>query len=48
MVCLQDLSSNNSFFSLFMNEFSNASKLHFTNLFADDTSVFLEGTEYSN
>ena len=30
-----------------MNDFSNASKLFYTILFADDTSVFLEGTEYS-
>ena len=35
-------------FILFMNDFSNASKLFFTILFADDTSVFLEGKEYTN
>ena len=32
---------------LFMKDFSKASKLFFTNLFADDTSVFLEGKEYT-
>ena len=30
-----------------MNDFSKASKLFFTILFADDTSVFLEGKEYT-
>ena len=30
-----------------MNDISNASKLLYTILFADDTSVFLEETEYS-
>ena len=30
-----------------MNDFSRASKLFFTILFADDTSVFLEGKEYT-
>ena len=34
-------------FILFMNDFSKASKLFFTILFADDTSVFLEGKEYT-
>ena len=32
---------------VFMNDFSNASKLFYTFFFADDTTVFLEGTEYS-
>ena len=34
-------------FILFMNDFSRSSTLLFSILFADDTSVFLEGTEYS-
>ena len=34
-------------FILFMNVFSRSSTLLFSILFADDTSVFLEGTEYS-
>ena len=34
-------------FILFMNDFSKASKLFFTILSADDTSVFLEGKEYT-
>ena len=34
-------------FILFMNHFSRSSTLLFSILFADDTSVFLEGTEYS-
>ena len=34
-------------FILFMSDFSKASKLFFTILFADDTSVFLEGKEYT-
>ena len=34
------------FFIVLMNDFSNTSKLFYTILFADDTSVFLEGTEY--
>ena len=37
----------NIFFILFMNDFSRSSTLLFSILFADDTSVFLEGTEYS-
>ena len=32
---------------LFMNDLSRSSTLLFSILFADDTSVFLEGTEYS-
>ena len=32
---------------LFMNDFSRSSTLLFSMLFADDTSVFLEGTKYS-
>ena len=35
------------FFTLFMNDFSRSSKLLFSILFADDTIVFLEDTEYS-
>ena len=34
-------------FILFMSDFSKASKLFFTILFADDTSVLLEGNEYT-
>ena len=34
-------------FILFMNDFSRSSTLLISILFADDTSVFLEGTEYS-
>ena len=34
-------------FILFMNDFSRSSTLLFSILFADDTSAFLEGTEYS-
>ena len=34
-------------FMLFMNDFPKASKLFFTILFADNTSVFLEGKEYT-
>ena len=34
-------------FILFMNDFSCSSTLLFSILFADDTSVFLEVTEYS-
>ena len=41
-----NLSSGHYFFMVFMNDFSNVSKLFHTILFADDTSVFLEGTEY--
>ena len=33
-------------FILFMKDFSRSSTLLFSILFADDTSVFLEGTEY--
>ena len=35
------------FFILFMNDFSRASQLLFSILFADDTSVFLIGKEYT-
>ena len=35
-------------FILFTNDFSRSSTLLFSILFADDTSVFLEGTEYPN
>ena len=35
------------FFILFMNDFSRASEILFTILFADDTSVFIVGTEYT-
>ena len=35
------------FFILFMHDFSRASEILFTILFADDTSVFLVGTEYT-
>ena len=35
------------FFITSMNNFSRASKIHFSILFADDTSVFLVGTEYA-
>ena len=35
------------FFILFMNDFSRASEMLFTILFADDTSVFIVGTEYT-
>ena len=36
------------FFILFINDFSKAPTLFFTFLFADDTSVFLEGKEHTN
>ena len=35
-------------FILYINDFSKASYLLFTKLFADDTSVFIEGTSYNN
>ena len=35
-------------FILYINDFSKASDLLFTILFADDTSVFIEGTSYNN
>ena len=35
------------FFILFMNDFSKTSKILFTIHFADDTSVFIVGTEYT-
>ena len=35
-------------FILYINDFSIASDLLFTILFADDTSVFIEGTSYNN
>ena len=35
------------YFILFMNDFSRASELLFSILFADDTSVFLIGKEYT-
>ena len=35
-------------FILYINDFSNASDLLFSILFADDTSVFIEGTAYSS
>ena len=47
MVCLKDIFSGHYFFIIFMNDFSNAPKIYYTILFADDTSVFLGGTEYS-
>ena len=47
IMCPRDLSSGHYFFIVFMNDISNASKLLYTILFADDTSVFLEETEYS-
>ena len=36
------------FFIVFMNEFSRASDLPFSILFADDTTVFIEGQNYNN
>ena len=47
MECLRDLYSG-SFYSLYINAFSKASDLLFSILFADDTSVFIEGTSYNN
>ena len=35
-------------FILYINDFSKASDLLFSILFADDTSVFIEGTAYSS
>ena len=35
-------------FILYINDFSKASDLLFSILFADDTSVFIEGTSYNN
>ena len=35
-------------FILYINDFSEASDLLFSILFADDTSVFIEGTAYSS
>ena len=35
-------------FILQMNDLTNSSKLLFAVLFADDTSVFLEGKQYTN
>ena len=34
-------------FILYINDFSNASELRFSILFADDNSVFIEGYEYN-
>ena len=33
-------------FILYMNDFSRASNLLFSSLYADDTNIFIEGTEY--
>ena len=35
-------------FIIYINDFSRASELRFSILFADDTSVFIEGTNYDN
>ena len=46
MGCLKDLSF--IFFIVFMNDFSRASDLLFSILFADDTTVLNEGQNYNN